>query len=86
LGGFEGIKYDSEANIAKKEKLRTQYTLSFMFVQMRYKAEIWHTYRRTTQTSGKNLKPGKFCPGGPKWGMENVVFLNILAPMARRET
>jgi hypothetical protein len=38
---------------------------------MRLKAETFHTYRVATQTKEKNLKPGKFCPGGPKWGMES---------------
>jgi hypothetical protein len=49
----------------------------------RWKPETWQTYRGTSQTNGKNLKPGTFCAGGPKWEMENAMFFNILAPMGK---
>jgi hypothetical protein len=35
----------------------------------------------TSQTKGRSPKPETFFPGGPKWGMDNAVFFNILAPM-----
>jgi hypothetical protein len=38
---------------------------------MRLKAETFHTYRGAIQTKEKNLKPGQFCPGGLKLGMES---------------
>jgi hypothetical protein len=42
---------------------------------MRLKPEILQVYRGTTQTKGKNLKPGKFLPRGvPKWGMESSAY------------
>jgi hypothetical protein len=31
----------------------------------------------------EKIKPGKFCPGGPKREMENVLFFDILAPMGK---
>jgi hypothetical protein len=40
---------------------------------MRLKAEIWQTCRGTAQTKGKNPKPGKFFPRGPKWEEESSV-------------
>jgi hypothetical protein len=40
--------------------------------------------QRDYQTKGKNPKPGKFFTGGPKWGMENAMFFNILVPMGKR--
>jgi hypothetical protein len=44
------------------------------------------SYKETTQTKGKNAKPGKFCPGGPKWGMEYAVFFNILELMGEKHS
>jgi hypothetical protein len=31
----------------------------------------------------KIQKPENFSPEGPKWGMENAAFFNILAPMGK---
>jgi hypothetical protein len=38
------------------------------------------------QQKEKVLQPENFAPGGPKWGIENAMFFNILAPMARLGT
>jgi hypothetical protein len=38
---------------------------------MRQEAEIWQTYRGVIQTKGRNPKPGKVEPEGPKWGLES---------------
>jgi hypothetical protein len=34
--------------------------------------------QRGTQTTRKNLKPGNFFPGGPKWGIEDAVFFRYI--------
>jgi hypothetical protein len=89
-GVFEGAKHDSEAIITKKSGLNNVKVYVCpekpTHFYKRQKAGIWQTYRRTTQTKGKNLKPGKFCSRGSEMGMENDMFLNIQAPMARGET
>jgi hypothetical protein len=41
---------------------------------MRLKAEIWHTYRGTNQTKGKNPKPEKFGPGVQNGGWKMQMF------------
>jgi hypothetical protein len=41
---------------------------------MRQKAETWQTYRGTTQTTGINPKPRKFCPGGPILGTNLLLY------------
>jgi hypothetical protein len=38
---------------------------------MRYKAETWQTYSRTTQTKEEIGNPENFALGGPKLGMKS---------------
>jgi hypothetical protein len=39
---------------------------------MRYKDEIWHTYRGITKTKEKNFKPRTFCLGASE--MDDRIF------------
>jgi hypothetical protein len=41
---------------------------------MRQKADTWQTCGETTQIKWKILKPRKFFPGDPKFGMKNAMF------------
>jgi hypothetical protein len=64
-----------------------------MLVQKRWPTSRWgrklkfgrHTEEQPKQKR-KIRNPEKVCPEGPKCGLENAMFFNILEPMARRET
>jgi hypothetical protein len=73
LGTFERSKHVNEAKVAKRSGPKKYesfniYPEKLTHFQIRQEAEICQTYRGTTQTIGKNLKPGIFYPGGYEMG------------------
>jgi hypothetical protein len=46
--------------------ISSAFVLKLTHFSMRHKAEIRHTYRGDIKIEGKNRKPRKFCPRGPK--------------------